>query len=87
MTESQRQQRDNMALKSQVDDLRRQLKDQKMINEHSGIDKIEIENLENKTTRKLLETETRIMKSITELHEDINAKTNSLEDQISKLSF
>ena len=45
MMESQRQQRDNMNLKAQVDDLRRQLKDQKLINEPNAIDKIEIENL------------------------------------------
>jgi hypothetical protein len=84
MIESQRQQRDNMALRAQVDDLRRQVKDQKNYSEPHGVDKLEIEKLENKTNRKLLEGETRTMRSVTDLHEDFNNKINSLQDQISK---
>jgi hypothetical protein len=84
MNESQRQQRDNMALKTQVDDLRRQLKDQKNYSNPRGADMLEIEKLENKTNRKLMEGQTRTMRSVTDLHEDLNNKINSLQDQISK---
>lgn len=86
LLDSQRQQRDVMVLKSEVDDLRRLVKDQRSVNdgvlERGQIEK-EIESLKNHTNRKILETETKNMKNITDLNEDMNSKLHSLQDQIS----
>lgn len=75
-----------MNLKAELDELRRYTKD-KCSNNNSLLEKGEIEGkiekVKNEQSIKVLELETKSMKKITQVNEDLNNKMHALQDQMS----
>lgn len=88
LMDSQRQQRDYMNLKAEMDDLRRLVKNQNTQN-NSLLEKGELEKHIEKNntslTMKILELETKTQRNLTGVNEDFNFKLNTIQDQIGKI--
>ena len=90
LADSQKHQRDVLNLKAGLDELRRYTKDHHSMNNNlleKGDIETSIEKVKNRMEVKLLENETKQMRNLTDLNEDINAKIHALQDQISNLFF
>lgn len=86
LLDSQKNQRDILNLRADLEDLRRTAKDLKTVNNNyldRGELERDIENIKTQTDCKILEQETKQMRDITDLNEDLSKKINLLQDQIS----
>ena len=88
LLDSQRNQRDMMNIRGDLEDLRRATKELKVVNNNfldRGELESDIENLRSQTDVKLLEQDTKQMRALTDLNEDLSKKLNMVQDQYSNL--
>ncbi|CAI2384864.1 unnamed protein product [Moneuplotes crassus] len=86
LLDAQRSKRDNLALKGEIDELRMMLASHGETELELGEVQKDIDIFNTQNSRRILELETKHMKSMASMGEDINERMNALQDQISVLS-
>ncbi|CAI2384759.1 unnamed protein product [Moneuplotes crassus] len=86
LRDAQRSKRDALALKAEIDELRMIVANQGEKELNVGEIQKEIDTFNTQNSRRILEAETKHMKNIANLNEDMNERMNALQDQITSIA-